>query len=201
MTCAQRSVCRMDEHILRRLAYSKIILLHGNAHSRKPTSIDNSVSILHFDNSIETFLYSILEFFGQTSKEYRFPDLVNQVVELLRNKDYNNEDIKEIINPIGIKNMHKARNTIQHHGILINSKEIIRYRNLSNKVASNITKNIFKIEFSKISLSNLVENDKIREYLKESEKYLGVGDYKNSIISSAYAFEGQKIIERMLYIN
>ena len=75
----------MEEHVLRRLLYSKVLFLHGSKHAEENTAMDSVFAVLHFDNSIEMLMNTILEYFGAPYKsERRFHELFQDVIKLVK---------------------------------------------------------------------------------------------------------------------
>lgn len=187
----------MEEHFIRRLIYSKVLLLHGTEHSHIGTSVDTALAILHFDNAIEMLMRIILEFYHASNiqKERIFDDLVNNVKVLIKSKHPEiNPD--ELLRTREIKNLHLVRNNIQHLGVIPAAEEVLRFRIVTENVISSVTSKLFKIHFSELSLGALIKDRRIRKLYAKADKAFSNRNYHEAIIFCVAAFETAKNMEQ-----
>jgi hypothetical protein len=187
----------MEEHVLRRLLYSKVLFLHGSKHAEENTAMDSVFAVLHFDNSIEMLMNTILEYFGAPYKsERRFHELFQDVIKLVKeSKDKINAD--KLLKVREIKNLRLARNNIQHHGIIPAFDEVRRYRILTQGVLENTMSKLFTVPFTEISLGALIKDETVRELYLKADSAFGKAEYKDSLVYCVTAFETAKTKEQM----
>lgn len=187
----------MTEHFTRRLVYVKVLLVHGIEHSEMNTPVDTALALLHFDNAIEMLMRIILEFYHapDLQKERTFHDLVNNVKRLIGNK---NPEINpdELLKIREIKNLHLVRNNIQHLGTIPAAEEVDRFRSLAENIISSVTSNLFKVQFSELSMGALVKDRRVRELYTRADEVFSSGDYAEAIIFCVAAFETARNMEQ-----
>lgn len=148
-----------------------------------------------FDNSIEMLMYTCLEYLlVKIRARKHFEDLVDLVSRALDKEK--EQAAKEVLSPIEIKNLHRARNAVQHEGNLPSRGDVERYRLVTEAVLRNVCTQIFSIEFSDVSLAQLVKNQAVKtEYLKADEAF-SAGTYMDSIIFCTCAFDAAMRLEQ-----
>lgn len=183
----------IEEFILRRLVYVKFLYINGIEHLRRSTYVDLGLSLLIFDNLIEILFHIILDKLEKSPKHKEsFYGLFIEVQQTI--KKYN---IDVNMHELEIKNMHKARNGVQHHGIIPNLEDLKRYESLVQEVLANCTSKIFDLNFDDISLSLLISDKLNRELYRKSEDVFYRKDFKNCIIYCVAAFERAKHNEQL----
>lgn len=114
----------MDEYTARRLIYIKSLFLHGEEHSRSGNQIDVAITILNYDSSIEMLLYSILEFHkGRLPDEASIKALLKSCNAVLKNDNIELPSLE-------LENLRRARNGVQHSGIIPCQEDVLRYESL-----------------------------------------------------------------------
>ena len=187
----------MEEHILRRLLYSKALLLHGSKHAEENTSIDAVLAILHFDNSTEMLMNTILEYFGAPYKRERyFHELIEAVITVVK-KENNAINADKLLKVIELKNLHNARNTIQHNGIIPALDEVRRYRILTHNIVEGVMFELFDLPFRDVSLGSLIKDKEIRDLYIDADNAYQETKYKKTIIRCIVAFESAKKKEQV----
>jgi hypothetical protein len=186
----------MEEHILKRLIYAKSLLVHGIEHADVGTPIDVALAILHFDNSIEMLMRTILESLSAPdNRERTFDDLINNVKNVVKIKKPK-IDSDELLKVRDIKNLHLARNMIQHLGIIPAADEVRRYRILTEKVMMDIASELFGTPFPRISLGTLIRDETVRKLYTKADKAFSIGNYRDGLIHCVAAFETAKNMEQ-----
>ena len=187
----------MEEHIVRRLIYSKALLLHGIRHAEENSAVDSAFAILHFDNSMEMILNIILEYFGAPAKQERkFYEIINAANEVIKEKM--NIDGNKLLNSREITNLHNVRNAIQHHGLIPDENEVRRYCILTQKVVDNVTSKLFGLEYEDLSLALLIKDEQIHELFSKANSAYEKANYQKTIIYCVTAFERAKNNEQIL---
>jgi hypothetical protein len=101
-----------------------------------------------------------------------------------------------IIPDLSLKNLHRARNEAQHHGIVPCYADVQRYAGLTIDVLSNLSRSILNKDFNEISLAELIQDPLVRVLYKKGEDAYWDGDYVNALVYTASAFEKAKQIEQ-----
>jgi len=181
----------LEEYIFRRLVYVKRLYIHGAEHAESGTQVDLALAILNFDNALEMLLYATLEFLGHSIKNKGFHELLNSVNEVIK-KERPNVNIDKILCEREVKNLHTARNNVQHHGVIPSAEDIKRFQVLTEYVITHIIKEIFGISVLDISLGHLIKDKMVRElYLHADNAYLSK-NYSEALIYCVATFETAK---------
>lgn len=181
----------IEEHILRRLVYVKRLYLHGVEHAGNATQTDLALSILNFDNAIEMLFHIIIEFLGFTTKEKRFHNLFNDVKSYLKKKRPRVE-FSKLLHEKELKDLHSARNNVQHHGLIPGPDDVQRFQALTETVITSLVREIFGIDLKDISLGWLIRDELVRQlYMEADEAYLS-RDYTKALTLCIAAFETAK---------
>ena len=177
----------ISETILRRLVYVKLLHTTSKDRSENGSEIDTMQSILTLDNSFENLFWVILDLKEQTKAEE------------LRRKNYPTfqnlfNEIKQFVNyDLSIaKEMHEARNLIQHSGIMVAKSLVRKFLLFSDEILPKICANVLNVKWEDISLSMLIENKEIAGYYKQGEEHFVKKDYRNAALNFIRAFETAK---------
>ncbi|MEP0986968.1 hypothetical protein [Ekhidna sp.] len=163
-----------QDRILRRLTLIKYLFRQGQELSNKSEPI-RGFSILNFHDSAEMFLKLVLEHRNLKKKDNGFRSFWQLIPELTHKES--------------MSELNSRRNSLKHEGHLPSKDDILICKLTCQEFFQQNTKTIFDIEFSDISLSNLISYDRTKNYLKEAENHLNNKNYKGSIERSKYAFE------------
>jgi hypothetical protein len=156
------------------------------------TQIDLAMAVLNFDNAIEMALSAALEFLtGSGIRGKSFNDLLNSFENELQQKL---PEVHHAFKAVGggVRNLHLARNNVQHHGIIPCTEDVRRYQTLTEKVLATCAHGIFKVGFADISLGVLIQDRVVGELYRESERRFLSGDFYQSLIYCVAAFEAAK---------
>jgi len=180
----------INPHTLRHLIYCKSLYMHAQEHSNSDSVLDRAIATLNFDNAMEMFMYALLDGLGVRAPRENFSDLLkifkSKVTETQTNFD------RSLFHEVEIRNMHRARNNIQHHGIIPSIDDIERYKTLTQEVLSNLSMNILGMRFEEISLSDLIKDEIVRILYEEAEKAFASASYEDALVHVAAAFEQAK---------
>ncbi len=180
---------QIDSHTLRLLIRIKFLLMHALEHSNKRTEIDTFISFMGLDNVVENILHVIvthLELDSKIKSNKNYSDLADyasQINSILKS-DWNLKlpYISEI------KLLRKTRNLIQHN--LVNSGvDLDRFVRVTKKFFDFILNEIFQLSENDINDFMLVENEIVKNGLKESKTHLNNRMFLQSVVASRDAFE------------
>jgi len=151
--------------IIKRLSIIKILYKIGIEQS-KQSEMTSFFSILSFHDSVEMFL--------------------KLSAELKNIKDCQNfmgywEKIPELTLKESMRNLNSKRVNIKHKGLIPGKADIESSRVNTTDFFNQNTKNIFGVDFSDISLLELIKFDKTKDYLIDAKKLLDKSDFKSCV--------------------
>jgi hypothetical protein len=168
--------------------------MHALDHSQSDSVIDRAIATLNFDNAIEMFLYALLDYLGTQAPEENFNSLLKVFKDKITEKRANLD--LSLLHEVEIKNMHRARNGVQHHGIVPSIDDVERYVTLTNEVLANLSKPILGVGFEEISLCRLVKDNLVRNLYEKAEGAYFSSNYEDALVYVAGAFEQAKKMEQ-----
>lgn len=161
-----------NDILIRRLTLIRYLFGIGQEQSKKSNLI-SGFCILSFHDAIEMFLKLLSEF-----KDKKSPQNFMDYWEL-----FPSLTLKE-----PMRSLNKRRVSLKHHGQLPNEDGIEESRVFTREFFEQNTPKHFGIEFSEISLVDLLQFERTKGYLKKSEYFLNKEQFKESIEQSAFAF-------------
>jgi hypothetical protein len=160
--------------LINRLTYIKQLYKIGLGQASQHDNIA-VFSILSFHDSIEMFLKLLSEHNDINASNFNFLDYWEKIPSLT---------LKE-----SMRNFNLRRVNIKHKGLLPAKSEIEVSRVNVTDFFNQNTKIHFGIEFSEISLIELISYLKVKEYLKLSQDSLDNNKAEDCIENAAYAFD------------
>jgi len=95
---------------------------------------------------------------------------------------------KKLSQKASMKRLNKARVNLKHNGILLNKSDIEAFRvNVKDFFEEN-TKLVFNINFSEISMIELIQNSEVRKILKDAQDFWTSKHYKEALERIGIAF-------------
>ena len=163
-----------------RLAYIKFLYQHGVELSRK-TNPYNSTSILLFHDSIDLFLQLAAELLNIQTKEktyfMNYIDLINKKLAP-----------KQLSQTGSMKRLNDARVSLKHKGLFLHESDIESCRVNSKDFFIENTPIIFGIEFSDISMIDVIDNENVKKILKDVKQFSKNGQFKEALEHIAISF-------------
>lgn len=161
-----------------RLAFVRYLLQVGIDQSRRPEPF-GCVSLLTFHDVVEMFLQIVAEHFGASQK--RAPDFL---------------EYWTLLESVGVKlpqrepmrRFNSARVNLKHRGVRPAHAEIEGFRASAIDFLSENSRNLFGVDFERISLTDLVKSEKVRNSLKNAEAALNQSDWENALGEAKVAF-------------
>jgi len=159
---------------IRRLVLAKGVYLHGCTHARNKDDVSRLLAIHHFDFTVEMVLkclatkYNVLD---SARQEFKFKDLWNEIV----NRGAELPLKKQIFD------LHDVRNLAQHSGVVIPYEEVIKFKGYVEDFLKTVVESEFGIKFDELSLGELVENEQLKNKIREAEHALLRGNYEECI--------------------
>ncbi len=174
-----------DAVTLKKLALAKQLFHRALIQSSSLSNIDKMMSIIMFDLATETTLNSVVSSLDPTkTPSDGFPSLLNQVDDVLSKKGLAN-----IPDRANIVHVHNIRNDAQHDARYPNNSEISDCQTYTRDFLKKISQLVWNLDFEKISMADLIQNQKIQAHLKKSESALLSKDYKTTAEQAATGVE------------
>jgi hypothetical protein len=163
-------------------------------HSYSESVLDRAIATLNFDGAIEMFLYALIDYLGAKMPKENF----NSLLSVFKNKmeETQTDFDLSLLHEVEIRNMHRARNNAQHHGIMPSIDDVERYKTVTYEVLSNLSKPVLGLEFEEISLSDLIKDNLVKTLYKKAEEAYSSANYENALAYTAGAFEQAKNLEQ-----
>lgn len=127
------------------------------------------LAIHHIDNAVEIVLKCIATKRGFKPKRvyFFFEELLEKIKDL---------PLKE-----QIRGLHEIRNIVQHQGDIPSMESVIKYKGYVEDFFKKVCGEIFDVPYEKLYLSELIENEKLREKVSKTEAAFEKGEYKRCI--------------------
>ena len=173
----------LNHLIVERLAFIKFLYQHGVELSNKPSPY-NSASILMFHDSIDLFLQLAAEKLNVQIKKEKtfFWNYLNLINQQLSNNN------KKLYHMNSMIRLNGARNSLKHQGRGSIKSDIESFRVTTKEFFIDNAPLIFGIEFSDISMIDMIENDKVKKILKDVRQFSKNGQFKEALERSGIAF-------------
>lgn len=172
----------------RRLLLSKQLYSHGVEHSNKINALDKMIAIHNFHNAIEITLRAILLYYNirpEKSLNIEFEVLLNEVDNFKEFKDKK----RKLPYRQQIRNLNQIRNHVQHDALEPTASTMEDLRVFARNFLIQVFHDYFGLEFSDLTVEDLIEDLKIRKLLKISNALLEHNDHNKSIIITKIAFD------------
>jgi hypothetical protein len=167
------------ETIIKRLAFIKYLYKVAIEQSQRPEPL-SSASILTFHDAVELFLHLAAEHLDVWKKGKEQMKFMDYWV-LLATK-------KELAQKASMEGLNNARVGLKHHGILPSKENIDSFRASTETFFTENTLKVFEINFSDISLIDLVQCEATKDNLNEAEKLLKEEKIEDALDKVAVAF-------------
>lgn len=178
----------------KRLVYVKALYLHGKEHAKSEAEFDRMIALHHFDNAVELLLKCIAtSVSANIGRNVTFPALWDEVERKLQERSISLQKRTEM------QQLHDVRSDIQHWGAANLSLDAVnRYQVYSGDFIQTTIKDVFDVDFEEMSLSLLVRDVRIREFLSKAERTLDKDPQETMKCSSvAYSLAENKELARV----
>ena len=167
----------ISANLLKRLTYAKYIFEQGKNSLNNKSPLFNSMSVLFFHDAVELFLSVIAD-----QLSFKKPNEFKDYWKEAEKKE------KPLPNYNELNALNKIRVDFKHHGITPSYDECIACEKALVSFFTEASKGILRLDFSTITVSDLIEDINIKEHIKAAEKFKDEEDYYQSICESAIAF-------------
>ena len=104
--------------------------------------------------------------------------------EIIKEEDPQNRTLPYMTQ---IRNLTTIRNNIKHQGIFPDIKSNAHFPSTVYQLITDICKTYLSLDFSTVSLKNLIRDEKVLNFINRAEKEMADGKMRESLISSAFA--------------
>lgn len=171
----------IKEDLLKRLVYAKYIFFQGCEAIERKLSIADGMAVLNFQDAIEMILRTIAEDAHANIKEKMSFDQIIQEIDAA--------SAKKIPYKSSLIQMNKARVNFKHFGLIPARDDVEKCRRDVESFFKESIKLFFDVDFYQVSLADMVEKRRVKNYLKRAEKELDAGNYEQCIYATAIAFQ------------
>jgi len=163
--------------ILVKQLYQQAVVQSASQHS----IISRILAIIGFDLAIETVLRAIVGSLDPSKTPADgFQGLIQQCDSLLAAAGCN-----PIPDKANIQHIHSIRNDAQHKAKYPNESDVSDSRTYCRDFLQKVVANVWGLDFERISLTDAIQNKKVRQFLTEAETALNHKDYQQAIHQAA----------------
>jgi hypothetical protein len=145
------------------------------------STIRRLLSVIGFDLAIETVLKTIVGSLDSSKSPVdTFQGLVQQCDKLLASAGYSTVPDKA-----NIQYIHSIRNDAQHKAKYPNESDVSDCRTYARDFLRKIVVELWGIDFEKICLTDVIQHEKVKQYLVDAETSLSQGNYQQAIQSAS----------------
>lgn len=174
-----------DTLTLKKLTLTKQIYQRAIRNSKSTNPADRIISVILYDLSVETILNTVVSSIDSTKTPAdHFPGLLSQVELLMTQKG-----LGVVPDRNNILRIHNIRNDAQHDARDPSESDQSDCATYCRDFLKNISKQVWDLDFEKISLADLVQNSTIKQYLIDAEEALKNKDYKKAVEKAATGLE------------
>ena len=169
----------LTPEIIKRLSFIKLFYEFAREQSKLPPP-QNFISVLMFHDSVELFLHLSAEFLDANLDNINFMKYFKRIDEKLGNLNLTQKAAMITLN--------KERVSLKHYNLYPNPDNIEIHRvNTQNFFEENCPI-IFGIEFTNISLLDLIQDEEVKKTLEDAQNESDDGEYKKSLEYISIAF-------------
>lgn len=167
----------VSKEILDRLTRSKYIFIHGVQLLERQGPIKEGLALLAFHDSLEMMLRAIAEHFHAGLKMHEpFNSLLDKVEE---------GSNCQLTHRSALLQLNHARVSFKHYGLLPQFSDVAKFRNDLEAFLSNILHKAMGVEFTGLSLADLVTHRRARNWLKKAEDKFAEEKFAESVECTA----------------
>jgi len=163
--------------ILVKQLYQQAVVQSASQHS----FVGRIMSVIGFDLAIETVLKAVVGSLEPSKvPSDAFQGLVQQSDKLLVDGGYN-----PVPDKANIQYVHSIRNDAQHKAKYPNESDVSDCRTYTRDFLQKIVADVWGLSFERISLTDIVQHQKVKEFLVDAETALSQSDYQEAVQQAA----------------
>jgi hypothetical protein len=166
----------LDKIGVSRLAFIRFLFNLAVEQSKRPEPL-SSASILAFHDAIE--LES--EYWNVGKRDIEFMEYWDLLGKKLSPNELSQKE--------SMRRLSKARGELKHHGILVSKLDIEGFRVNGTNFFEENTRIVFGIEIYDVSLTELVQYEKAKDYVRKAEEALKQDKREDALDNVAFAFD------------
>ena len=167
----------VSKEVADRITRSKYIFIHGAELLDRQAPEKEGLALLAFHDSLEMMLRAIAEHFHVSLKASEpFDSLLNKLEKGAG---------CQMTHRSALLQLNKARVGFKHHGLLPQAKDVEKFRKNQEEFFSNLLRDALGLEFWALSLADLVEHRRARNWLKKAEALFSEGQFSEAIDCAA----------------
>lgn len=176
MTIPVDPITRKKLIIIRQL-YQNAVIQSTSLH----VVVNRLLAVIGFDLSVETVLRTIVSVLDPSrTPADGFPGLIQQCDTALTNAGYN-----PIPDKANIQYVHSIRNDAQHKAKYPNESDVNDCRIYARDFLQKITFEVWGLDFEKISLTDIIQHEQVKQYLVDAELAFTQNDYQQAVQHAA----------------
>ncbi len=170
-------------HIIKRLAFAKYLIERGNQESVKSEPL-SSIALLHYHDALELVFNLVLEDKNITvNSNTSFMQYFDKINEWLKNDEKTELELR----PSLVK-LKERRVNLKHKGLFPSKTDIEESKFTANNLFEGLCKNVYELNIQEISLIELIENTRVKGFIKEAiDSYND--NQKNAIEKISFSLE------------
>lgn len=173
----------MDEKlIIKRLAFAKYLIERGNQESVNSEPL-SSIALLNYHDAMELIFNLVLEDKGINTNNLSFMQYFDKVNGWLRNNGKSEISLR----PSLVK-LKDRRVNLKHKGLFPSKIDIEESKFTANNLFEELCKNVYDLDVEEISLIELIENQRVKGFIKEAINTYD-SNQKKSIEKISLSFE------------
>lgn len=171
-----------DEITRKKLILVKQIYQNAFVQSQSHSSNVNKIlSVIGFDFANETVLKTLVSYLDSTkTPQDSFQGLIQRADSLL-----SNHSLSQVPDKANIQYVHSIRNDAQHKAKYPNISDVNDCRTYSRDFLKKIVSNVWNIDFEKISLTDIIQNNKAKQFLIDAENAFDESRYNDTVMQAS----------------
>lgn len=162
--------------ILVKQLYQQAVVQSASQHS----IVSRILSVIGFDLTVETLLRAIVSSLAPSKTPADgFQGLIQQCDSLLKERG------NHIPDKTNIRYIHSIRNDAQHKAKYPNESDVNDCRTYCRDFLKKVIDDVWGLDFDGISLTDSIQNERVRQFLTEAETAFDQGDYQQAIHKAA----------------
>lgn len=171
------------------LIRAKSLQEHAISHSTSVSGIDPIIVVHGLDNSIEYLVRIVarhIDYEETTGDSLEKLGLLEMIAKI--NKHLKANYAFSLPHFEDIRVLRQARNLVQHAAIDV-AKDLAHFVRITQRFFETTAHAIFGLDVSRLSISQLIQNSRVKQYLEEAENHLKESRYLEAVEAARDAYE------------
>jgi len=167
--------------LIDRIVCAKYLFQSGSEYIERAGTYSDGIAILHLQDSIEMFLRTVAEHLHCSIKEtISFNQLIDEIDKAGKGA---------LTHRSALNQLNKARVNFKHFGLQPKHEDVRKFNRDLQAFFPAATRTFLNLDFESLSLINLINHQRVRNFLARAEIQLDSENNSESIHASAVAFE------------